>query len=56
VGDLQATLESAGVDYELFRYEGQHGFMNEARPEVFEPEATAKAFERSIAFLQTKLG
>ena len=56
VSDLQATLESAGVDYELFRYDGEHGFMNEARPEVFEPEASAKAFERSIAFLQTKLG
>ncbi len=55
VSAFEATLKEAGVRYELFRYDGQHGFFNEQRPDVYNPEASRLAWERMLAFLNTHL-
>jgi carboxymethylenebutenolidase len=55
VNALEATLKEAGVNYELFRYEAQHGFFNEQRPEVYDAEASQQAWERTRRFLNAHL-
>lgn len=57
IGKLEAKLKAGGVPYELHRYEGaHHAFMNEGRPEVFDPKASKLAWDRTIAFLRAKVG
>jgi carboxymethylenebutenolidase len=52
VSKLEQKLADGGVKYELHRYEGaKHAFMNEARPEVYDPAVAKLAWERTIAFL-----
>jgi carboxymethylenebutenolidase len=53
VNTLEAALKKAGKKFELFRYEAQHAFMNEARPEVYDASAAKQAWERCLAFLGT---
>jgi carboxymethylenebutenolidase len=55
VNALEATLKAAGVNHELFRYEAQHGFFNEQRPEVYNAEASQQAWERMRRFLNAHL-
>src|SRR5262245_54858796 len=55
VNALDATLKAAGANYELFRYEAQHGFFNEQRPEVYNAEASQQAWERMGRFLNAHL-
>lgn len=55
VDALAATLTAARVPHELFRYEAQHGFCNEQRPEVYHAEASAQAWERMLRFLNAHL-
>ncbi len=55
VDDLATRLDRGGVDYELFRYDAKHAFMNESRPEVFDRESAKLAWERALAFLAAKL-
>ncbi len=55
VNGLEATLKAAGANYELFRYEAQHGFFNEQRPEVYNAEASQQAWERMGRFLNAHL-
>jgi carboxymethylenebutenolidase len=55
VNALEATLKEAGVNHELFRYEAQHGFFNEQRAEVYDAEASTRAWERMMGFLNTHL-
>jgi carboxymethylenebutenolidase len=50
VDELESGLERSKTRFELYRYDAEHAFMNEARPEVYEPEAARQAWERSIAF------
>jgi carboxymethylenebutenolidase len=37
-------------------YEADHAFFNDARPEVYAPEAARLAWERTLAFLHEHLG
>jgi len=53
---LEQAMKQGKVSYELYRYEAQHAFMNEARPEVHAPEAAKLAWERALKFLATNLG
>lgn len=53
---LEDELRYTTVEYELHRYNAQHGFFNEARPEVYDPEAATDAWRRTVAFLGRKLG
>ena len=48
---LEVTLKAAQVNYELFRYDAQHGFFNEQRPEVYNAEASTQAWERMLRFI-----
>jgi carboxymethylenebutenolidase len=47
----EATLKDAKANYELFRYDAQHGFFNEQRPEVYNAEASQQAWTRMLGFL-----
>lgn len=55
VDALEAQLTETGVTYELHRYDAQHGFFNEGRPDVYNERATQLAFERSVTFLSKHL-
>jgi carboxymethylenebutenolidase len=55
VNALEATLKSAGVRHEVFRYEAQHGFFNEQRPDVYSANDSKLAWERMLGFLHTHL-
>lgn len=56
VDALEATLKKAGAPAELFRYDAQHAFANEKRPEVHHPEHARAAWERTVKFLHEKVG
>ena len=49
---IQATLREHGKPMELFVYEAQHAFCNEARPEVYDADACDTAWKRTVAFLK----
>jgi carboxymethylenebutenolidase len=55
VNTLETTLKDAKVNYELFRYDAQHGFFNEQRPEVYNAEASQQAWTRMLGFLNKHL-
>jgi carboxymethylenebutenolidase len=55
VDKLESTLRQGGLKYELYRYDAQHAFMNETRPEVYDPNAAAQAWSRTLEFLKTNL-
>jgi carboxymethylenebutenolidase len=55
VSAFETTLQSAGVRHELFRYNAQHGFFNEQRPDVYKAEEGKLAWERMLGFLNTHL-
>ncbi|NVJ04142.1 dienelactone hydrolase family protein [Myxococcus sp. AM001] len=53
---LEKKLKSGGVPVELHRYDAQHAFFNDTRPEVYSPDNAAKAWQRTVDFLHAKLG
>src|SRR5262245_32684988 len=55
VNALETTLKEARVSNELFRYEAQHGFFNEQRPDVHDAAASQLAWERTLRFLNAHL-
>ena len=56
VNELEEELKRSKSSFELYRYEGaQHAFMNEARPEVFEPKSARLAWDRTQAFFKRLL-
>ena len=50
VDALEAKLKEAGVNYEFYRYEADHGFGNETG-ERYDQEAAKLAWQRSLDFL-----
>jgi len=50
VDALEAALAESGCDYEIFRYDGQHAFMNHERPDVYDAAVAEQAWARSLAF------
>jgi carboxymethylenebutenolidase len=56
VNALEKALAAAGVSATLYRYQADHAFANERRPEVFAPEAAALAWRRTLDFLHRELG
>jgi carboxymethylenebutenolidase len=56
VDALKKTLSAAGVEATLHRYEADHAFANEKRPEVYAPVAAELAWKRTVAFLHEALG
>jgi carboxymethylenebutenolidase len=56
VEDIERRLREAGVDVELFWYEGaDHAFFNDTRPEVYRQEASQLAWDRTLAFFRKHL-
>ncbi len=52
-----AAIEAAGGTVEVHDYPGtRHAFFNDDRPEVYDPDASALAWERTITFLHEHLG
>jgi len=56
VDALQKTLSEAGVTATIHRYQADHAFANETRPEVYAPAAAELAWKRTLAFLHETLG
>ena len=55
--DLEARLRGMGKSATLYVYDGaEHAFFNDTRPEVYDAEAAATAWGRTIEFLHTRLG
>jgi carboxymethylenebutenolidase len=52
---LEKTLKKAGVEATLYRYDADHAFANEKRPEVYAPQAAELAWKRTLAFLHDVL-
>jgi carboxymethylenebutenolidase len=55
VAKLERALTQGSISHELYIYEAKHAFMNDARPEVYAPEAAREAWARAIAFLGTNI-
>ena len=52
----EEALKKAGINYQLFMYEGaQHAFHNDTAPTRYNEAAAKLAWSRSIAFLKEKL-
>ncbi|MGH9127999.1 MAG: dienelactone hydrolase family protein [Acidimicrobiales bacterium] len=53
---LREQLGSLGKEAEMFTYpDTSHGFFNDTRPGQYSAEASALAWERTLAFLRAKL-
>jgi carboxymethylenebutenolidase len=55
VDALEKTLAEARIPATLYRYEADHAFANEKRPEVYAPAAAELAWKRTLAFLHETL-
>lgn len=53
---FEEALKKAGIDYQIFVYEGaQHAFNNDSNPARYNEEAAKLAWSRTIAFFRDKL-
>jgi carboxymethylenebutenolidase len=52
VNDFEAALKQSQSQFEIYRYDAQHAFMNEARPQVYDPGSAKLAWERTLKFLK----
>ena len=55
MSELEAALKESKSQFELYRYDAKHAFMNEARPEVYDAASAKTAWERTLAFLSKAL-
>jgi len=55
VDRLEVALKAAGTAYEIYRYDADHAFMNEERPDVYKPEEAALAWQRMLDFWRKHL-
>lgn len=55
VNDFEAALKQSQSKFEIYRYDAQHAFMNEARPEAYHPASAKLAWERTLKFLNSAL-
>lgn len=51
VDRLEAALDRTRVAHEIHRYEADHAFMNEKRPEVYDRACAELAWRRTLDFL-----
>lgn len=56
VDKFEEALKAAGKEYELYRYDANHAFANESRPEVHDAVNAERAWDRSIVFLRQQIG
>jgi carboxymethylenebutenolidase len=60
VAELERKLDAAGVRYEFHRYDAQHAFANEAKPDPniatnYDAKAADMAWNRTVAFFERHL-
>lgn len=56
VRSLEAAIQQAGGSIETHTYAGaDHAFFNDTRPEVYQPDAAADAWNKTLSFLQREL-
>ena len=53
---LEEGLKAGGAKATVYRYDAQHAFANEQRPEVYNEAAAKQAWERTISFLKDNIG
>jgi len=56
VDALEKKLKGANVPVEIHRYDAQHAFFNDTRPEVYSKQNAETAWKRTVDFLRAKLG
>jgi carboxymethylenebutenolidase len=56
VNDFEAAIKQSQSHFEIYRYDAQHAFMNEARPQVYDPASAKLAWDRTLKFLRKALG
>ncbi len=52
---LEQAMRAAGAAPDIHRYEAEHAFFNQTRPEVFDAVCAKLAWERSLAFFTRHL-
>ena len=50
--EIQKTLSGLGKPMELHVYDADHAFCNDRRPEVYDADACALAWSRTVAFMK----
>jgi len=55
VNGLEKKLASVGTQAVFHRYDAQHAFANEKRPDVYSPDDAEAAFARTFGFLKMEL-
>jgi carboxymethylenebutenolidase len=55
VNDLETALRQSKSKFEIYRYDAQHAFMNESRPQVYDAPSAKLAWDRTLAFLSKAL-
>jgi carboxymethylenebutenolidase len=53
---FEKNMKAGGVNFEIFRYDAQHAFMNEQRPDKHDPVAAKTAWDRALRFLESTIG
>lgn len=52
---VKQAIEAGGGSMELQVYEADHAFSNARRPDVYNPEAAALAWQRTVAFVRGRV-
>ena len=55
VDEIEAAMHAAGRQAEIFRYEAEHAFCNESRPEVYDAILASLALARTQEFFRRHL-
>jgi carboxymethylenebutenolidase len=55
VSELEDGLKQSNSKFEFYRYDAQHAFMNEARPEVYDAQSAQSAWDRTLKFMKQAL-
>jgi len=56
VSDLETAVEGSKSAHTIYRYDAEHAFMNEARPEVYDAALAKTAWDRTLDFFKKTLG
>ncbi|KFE62280.1 dienelactone hydrolase family protein [Hyalangium minutum] len=56
VDALEKKLKGANVPAEIHRYDAQHAFFNDTRPQVYSRDNAELAWKRTVEFFHAKLG
>ena len=54
VNQLEDVMRAAGVAYDMYRYDAQHGFFNETSA-AYDAEAARQSWARTVPFLEAHL-